>query len=54
MFDRCSRKSVDADVVAWVLERATNKPLAELASELIWKKITKKEGKHRREANPLP
>jgi CubicO group peptidase (beta-lactamase class C family) len=32
-------KSVETDVVAWVLERAANKSLAELASELIWKKI---------------
>ncbi len=32
-------RSVETDVVAWVLERATNKPLAELTSELIWKKI---------------
>jgi CubicO group peptidase (beta-lactamase class C family) len=32
-------KSVETDVVAWALERAANKSLAELASELIWKKI---------------
>jgi CubicO group peptidase (beta-lactamase class C family) len=32
-------KSVDTDVVAWALERAANKSLAELVSELIWKKI---------------
>ena len=32
-------KSVDPDVVAWVLERASNRSLAELMSELIWKKI---------------
>jgi CubicO group peptidase (beta-lactamase class C family) len=32
-------KSVETDVVAWVLERAANKSLAELTSELIWKKI---------------
>ncbi|MCP4875412.1 MAG: serine hydrolase [Gammaproteobacteria bacterium] len=32
-------KSVETDVVAWALERAANKSLAELVSELIWKKI---------------
>ena len=32
-------KSVETDVVAWALERAANKSLAELMSELIWKKI---------------
>jgi CubicO group peptidase (beta-lactamase class C family) len=32
-------KSVETDVVAWALERATNRSLAELMSELIWKKI---------------
>ena len=32
-------KSVETDVVAWVLERAANQSLAELVSELIWKKI---------------
>jgi CubicO group peptidase (beta-lactamase class C family) len=32
-------KSIDTDVVAWVLERAASRSLAELVSELIWKKI---------------
>lgn len=32
-------RSIETDVVAWVLERATNKSLAELTSDLIWKKI---------------
>ncbi|TNF87742.1 MAG: serine hydrolase [Gammaproteobacteria bacterium] len=32
-------KSVETDVVAWVLERAAGKSLAELLSNLIWKKI---------------
>ena len=32
-------RSVETDVVAWALERAANKSLAELASDLIWKKI---------------
>ncbi len=32
-------KSIETDVVAWALERAANKPLAALVSELIWKKI---------------
>jgi len=32
-------RSVETDVVAWALERAANRSLAELASELIWKKI---------------
>ena len=32
-------RSVETDVVAWVLERAANKPLATLVSDLIWKKI---------------
>ncbi len=32
-------KSVETDVVAWVLERAANRSLAELVGELIWKKI---------------
>jgi CubicO group peptidase (beta-lactamase class C family) len=32
-------KSVETDVVAWALERAANKSLAELMSDLIWKKI---------------
>ena len=36
---RFEYKSVETDVVAWVLERAANRPLAELMSELIWKKI---------------
>jgi CubicO group peptidase (beta-lactamase class C family) len=31
-------KSVETDVVAWALERAADKSLAYLASELIWKK----------------
>jgi CubicO group peptidase (beta-lactamase class C family) len=36
---RFEYKSVETDVVAWALERAANKSLAELMSELIWKKI---------------
>jgi len=32
-------RSVETDVVAWVLERAANRSLAELVSDLIWKKI---------------
>ena len=32
-------KSVETDVVAWVLERAANQSLADMVSELIWKKI---------------
>ncbi len=32
-------KSIETDVVAWVLERAANRSLAELTSDLIWKKI---------------
>ncbi|MDH5356577.1 MAG: beta-lactamase family protein [Gammaproteobacteria bacterium] len=32
-------RSVETEVVAWALERATNRSLAELVSELIWKKI---------------
>ena len=32
-------RSVETDVVAWALERAANRSLAELVSELIWKKI---------------
>jgi CubicO group peptidase (beta-lactamase class C family) len=32
-------KSVETDVVAWALERAANRSLAELVSELIWKKV---------------
>lgn len=32
-------KSVETDVVAWALERAANRSLAELVSDLIWKKI---------------
>ncbi len=36
---RFEYRSVETDVVAWVLERAANMSLAELASELIWKKI---------------
>ncbi len=36
---RFEYRSVETDVVAWALERAANKSLAELASELIWKKI---------------
>lgn len=37
-------KSVETDVVAWVLERASNKSLAELVSDLIWKKIGAEHG----------
>jgi len=32
-------KSIETDVVAWALERAANRSLAELVSEHIWKKI---------------
>jgi CubicO group peptidase (beta-lactamase class C family) len=32
-------KSIDTDVVAWVLERAARQSLADLVSDLIWKKI---------------
>ena len=32
-------RSVETDVVAWALERAANRSLAELVSDLIWKKI---------------
>ena len=32
-------RSVETDVVAWVLERAANQSLADLVSDLIWKKI---------------
>ena len=32
-------KSIETDVVAWALERAANDSLANLVSELIWKKI---------------
>ncbi|MDX1736652.1 MAG: serine hydrolase [Alphaproteobacteria bacterium] len=32
-------RSIETDVVAWALERATNKSLADLTSEYIWKKI---------------
>lgn len=32
-------RSVETDVVAWVLERAANQSLATLVSDLIWKKI---------------
>jgi CubicO group peptidase (beta-lactamase class C family) len=32
-------RSVETDVVAWALERAANRSLAELVSELIWKPI---------------
>ncbi|RLA14414.1 MAG: 6-aminohexanoate hydrolase [Gammaproteobacteria bacterium] len=32
-------RSVETDVVAWVIERATAKSLSELVSELIWQKI---------------
>jgi CubicO group peptidase (beta-lactamase class C family) len=34
-----SYRSIETDVVAWVLERATRCSIAELISELIWKKI---------------
>jgi len=34
-----SYRSVETDVVAWVIERATAKSLSELVSELIWQKI---------------
>ena len=37
--ERFEYKSIDADVVAWVLERAASQSLAELVSELIWTKI---------------
>ncbi len=32
-------KSIETDVVAWALERVANQSLAEMVSELIWKKI---------------
>ncbi len=32
-------RSIETDVVAWLLERTTHKPLAELLSEEIWQKI---------------
>ena len=32
-------RSVETDVVAWALERAAHRSLADLVSELIWKKI---------------
>ena len=32
-------KSIETDVVAWALERAANRSLADLVSEHIWKKI---------------
>ncbi|MGD8349556.1 MAG: serine hydrolase [Gammaproteobacteria bacterium] len=32
-------RSVETDVVAWVLERAADRSLAELTSEFIWKRI---------------
>ena len=32
-------RSIETDVVAWALERATNQSLANLVSELIWQKI---------------
>ncbi len=32
-------RSVETDVVAWAIERATNRSLSELVSELIWQKI---------------
>ena len=34
-----SYRSVETDVVAWAIERATKKSLSELISELIWQKI---------------
>ena len=32
-------KSIETDVLAWALERAANRPLAEMVSDLIWTKI---------------
>ena len=37
--ERFEYRSIEADVVAWVLERAAHQSLASLLSELIWKKI---------------
>jgi len=36
---RFEYRSVETDVVAWALERAANRSLAELVSDLIWKRI---------------
>ena len=37
--ERFEYRSIEADVVAWVLERAADQSLASLLSELVWKKI---------------